>query len=112
MSMVGNMAIAVCLLAIALSEAPEREVTRYRLGPLEVSFQHVIVGLLLLTVLPRFRVQGKPYVHIAFGCTGGRHRSVFMAEEVAAALREAGFSPTMLHRNLSSRAADLVEGRG
>jgi UPF0042 nucleotide-binding protein len=65
---------------------------------------------LLLTVLPRFRKQGKAYVNIAFGCTGGRHRSVFMAEEIAAALREAGFSPTLLHRNLASRAADLVEG--
>ncbi|MEO5596999.1 MAG: RNase adapter RapZ [Novosphingobium sp.] len=66
---------------------------------------------LLLTVLPRYEKQGKAYVHVAFGCTGGRHRSVFMAEEMARALREAGFSPTMLHRNLSSRAADLVEGR-
>ena len=66
---------------------------------------------LLLTVLPRFRAQGKPYVHIAFGCTGGRHRSVFMAETVAAALRQAGFSPTMLHRNLTARATDTVEGR-
>ncbi|HWU01901.1 MAG TPA: RNase adapter RapZ [Novosphingobium sp.] len=65
---------------------------------------------LLLAVLPRFKAQGKAYVHIAFGCTGGRHRSVFMAEQVGAALREAGFSPTMLHRNLGSRAADLVEG--
>ena len=65
---------------------------------------------LLLTLLPRFRAQGKAYVTIAFGCTGGRHRSVFVAEEIAAALREAGFSPTLLHRNLASRAADLVEG--
>lgn len=65
---------------------------------------------LLLVLLPRYEAQGKAYVHIAFGCTGGRHRSVFMAEEVAAALREAGFSPTLLHRNLGSRAADLVEG--
>ena len=65
---------------------------------------------LLLTVLPRFRAHGKAYVNIAFGCTGGRHRSVFMAEEIALALREAGFSPTLLHRNLASRAADLVEG--
>ncbi|MBS0254324.1 MAG: RNase adapter RapZ [Proteobacteria bacterium] len=69
------------------------------------------IRALLLTVLPRFQVQGKPYVHIAFGCTGGRHRSVFMAEQIGAALRAAGFSPTMLHRNLSSRAADVVEGR-
>lgn len=65
---------------------------------------------LLLSLLPRFRAQGKAYVTIAFGCTGGRHRSVFVAEEIAAALREAGFSPTLLHRNLASRAADLVEG--
>jgi UPF0042 nucleotide-binding protein len=65
---------------------------------------------LLLAVLPRFQLQGKAYVHIAFGCTGGRHRSVFMAEQMAAALRDAGFSLTMLHRNLGSRAADLVEG--
>jgi UPF0042 nucleotide-binding protein len=65
---------------------------------------------LLLAVLPRFRAQGKAYVHIAFGCTGGRHRSVFTAEQIGAALREAGFSPTMLHRNLGSRAADLIEG--
>lgn len=65
---------------------------------------------LLLLLLPRYEAQGKPYVNIAFGCTGGRHRSVFTAEEIARALREAGFSPTLLHRNLGSRAADLVEG--
>lgn len=65
---------------------------------------------LLLDVLPRFKKHGKAYVTIAFGCTGGRHRSVFTAEQIASALREAGFSPTLLHRNLGSRAADLVEG--
>ena len=65
---------------------------------------------LILLLLPRYRAQGKAYVHIAFGCTGGRHRSVFVAEQIAAALREAGFSPTLLHRNLGSRAADLLEG--
>lgn len=65
---------------------------------------------LLLMLLPRYRAQGKSYVHIAFGCTGGRHRSVFAAEHIAAALRQAGFSPTLLHRNLGSRAADLLEG--
>ena len=65
---------------------------------------------LLFLLLPRYRAQGKAYVHIAFGCTGGRHRSVFTAEQIAAALREAGFSPTLLHRNLGSRAADLLEG--
>lgn len=65
---------------------------------------------LILLLLPRYEAQGKAYVNIAFGCTGGRHRSVFVAEQIAVALREAGFSPTLLHRNLGSRAADLVEG--
>lgn len=65
---------------------------------------------LLKLLLPRYKDQGKAYVHIAFGCTGGRHRSVFMAEEIASALHDAGFSPTLLHRNLGSRSADLLEG--
>jgi len=65
---------------------------------------------LILVLLPRYQAQGKAYVHIAFGCTGGRHRSVFTAEQIAAALRTSGFSPTLLHRNLGARAADLLEG--
>jgi UPF0042 nucleotide-binding protein len=65
---------------------------------------------LILFLIPRYAAQGKAYVNIAFGCTGGRHRSVFTAEQIVAALRTAGFSPTLLHRNLGSRAADLLEG--
>jgi UPF0042 nucleotide-binding protein len=64
---------------------------------------------LLLVLLPRYAAQGKPYVHIAFGCTGGRHRSVYTAETMAEALRAAGFSPTVRHRNLGSRATDAIE---
>ena len=64
---------------------------------------------LLLVLLPRYEAQGKPYVHVAFGCTGGRHRSVYSAELMAQALREAGFSPTVRHRNLGTRAADEIE---
>jgi UPF0042 nucleotide-binding protein len=64
---------------------------------------------LLLLLLPRYAAQGKPYVQIAFGCTGGKHRSVYTAERMAEALRGAGFSPTVRHRNLGSRVADAVE---
>jgi UPF0042 nucleotide-binding protein len=64
---------------------------------------------LLLLLLPRYTAQGKPYVHVAFGCTGGRHRSVYTTECMAQALRAAGFSPTVRHRNLGSRAADTIE---
>jgi UPF0042 nucleotide-binding protein len=66
---------------------------------------------LLLLLLPRYRSEGKSYVSIAFGCTGGRHRSVHVAERVAARLRDAGFSPTVEHRDLTSRPRDAVEGR-
>jgi RNase adapter protein RapZ len=64
---------------------------------------------LLLLLLPRYQAQGKPYVHVAFGCTGGRHRSVYTTEQMAQHLREAGFSPTVRHRNLGNRAADDIE---
>ncbi|HSG33384.1 MAG TPA: RNase adapter RapZ [Sphingomonadaceae bacterium] len=65
---------------------------------------------LVLDLLPRYAQQGKAYVNIAFGCTGGRHRSVFVTEELAAVLREAGYAPTVRHRNLGSRRAELLEG--
>lgn len=64
---------------------------------------------LLQVLLPRYQAQGKAYVHVAFGCTGGRHRSVYTAERMAESLRTARFSPTVRHRNLSSRAADEIE---
>jgi RNase adapter protein RapZ len=65
---------------------------------------------LLLTLLPRYAAEGKAYVTVAFGCTGGRHRSVHVAERVARRLRDAGFSPTIAHRDLASTPKDAVEG--
>ena len=64
---------------------------------------------LLLSLLPRYRAEGKSYVSVAFGCTGGRHRSVHVAERVAARLRDAGFSPTVEHRDLASPPRDVIE---
>ena len=65
---------------------------------------------LLLLLLPRYKAEGKAYVSVAFGCTGGRHRSVHVTERVAARLRVAGFSPTVSHRDLASVADDAIEG--
>ncbi len=65
---------------------------------------------LLLTLLPRYRSEGKSYVSIAIGCTGGRHRSVHVAERIAARLRAAGFSPTLDHRDLATPPRDGIEG--
>ena len=64
---------------------------------------------LLLALLPRYRAEGKSYVSIAFGCTGGRHRSVHVAERVASRLRAAGFSPTLEHRDLATPPRDGIE---
>ncbi|MBC7985865.1 MAG: RNase adapter RapZ [Sphingomonadaceae bacterium] len=68
-----------------------------------------IEGLIAL-LLPRYQAEGKSYVTVAFGCTGGRHRSVHVAERVAARLRAEGFSPTVAHRDLASPPRDAVEG--
>jgi UPF0042 nucleotide-binding protein len=65
---------------------------------------------LLLLLLPRYRAEGKSYVTIAFGCTGGRHRSVHVAERVAKRLRDEGFSPTVTHRDLGAAPQDSLEG--
>lgn len=45
---------------------------------------------LLEPLLPRYRAEGKSYLTIAVGCTGGRHRSVFTSETLADALRKKG----------------------
>jgi RNase adapter protein RapZ len=50
-------------------------------------------------LLPRFDAEGKSYLTIAIGCTGGRHRSVAVAEELAGWLRSAGRSVTLSHRD-------------
>ena len=68
-----------------------------------------IEGLLML-LIPRYRAEGKSYVTVAIGCTGGRHRSVHVAERIAGRLREAGFSPTITHRDLGSAPQDSLEG--
>lgn len=67
---------------------------------------------LLIRLIPRYQAEGKSYVCIAFGCTGGRHRSVHMAERIAGRLRNAAFSPTVTHRDLASRPDDMTEGGG
>jgi UPF0042 nucleotide-binding protein len=66
---------------------------------------------LLATLLPRYAEGGKTYITVAFGCTGGKHRSVHVADRVAKYLQGAGFSPTLLHRNIESAPQDSLEKR-
>ncbi len=55
---------------------------------------------LLAPLLPRFAAEGKSYLTIAIGCTGGRHRSVVIAERLAAWLKEQGARVELRHREL------------
>jgi UPF0042 nucleotide-binding protein len=64
---------------------------------------------LLIDWIPRYWAAGKSYVTVAFGCTGGRHRSVAAAVEIAERLRGAGFSPNVRHRDLASPPSDTIE---
>lgn len=64
---------------------------------------------LIMILLPRYQAEGKSYITLGFGCTGGRHRSVHVAERLGKRLREAGFSPTVSHRDLAFPSTDSVE---
>ncbi|WP_343525263.1 RNase adapter RapZ [Sphingomonas sp.] len=66
---------------------------------------------LLETLVPRYIASGKSYITIAIGCTGGRHRSVHVADRIAGRLRQNGFSPTVVHRDLSAVPKDSLEAR-
>jgi UPF0042 nucleotide-binding protein len=55
---------------------------------------------LLLYLLPHFVQEGKSYLTLAFGCTGGQHRSVMMAEEMAKRLKAAGYQVKPIHRDM------------
>jgi UPF0042 nucleotide-binding protein len=51
-------------------------------------------------LLPRYRSEGKSYLTIGFGCTGGRHRSVALSVMIAERLRERGYDVILKHRDI------------
>ena len=57
------------------------------------------VADLLLYLLPHYVEEGKSYLTVAFGCTGGQHRSVMMVEEMCKRLKKAGYQVKALHRD-------------
>jgi len=67
------------------------------------------IETLLTGLIPRYWAAGKSYLTVAFGCTGGRHRSVAAAVGMAERLRVAGFSPNVRHRDLLSPPSDTIE---
>jgi UPF0042 nucleotide-binding protein len=78
----------------------DKPVRDYVLGqPISAVFVDNL-GALLSTVMPAYASEGKAYLTIAFGCTGGRHRSVAIAERLAETLTGLGFPPTVTHRDI------------
>jgi UPF0042 nucleotide-binding protein len=55
---------------------------------------------LLTYLIPHYIREGKSYLTIAFGCTGGKHRSVMLAESVQKALEKSGYSAKVVHRDM------------
>lgn len=76
--------------------------------PDEKSFFANLLNL-LVPLLPRYLQEGKSYLTIAIGCTGGRHRSVFMSEKLAGFLKQKEYKVSVRHRDLDIKAKDKVE---
>src|SRR5262249_24476525 len=55
---------------------------------------------LLTYLIPHYIQEGKSYLTIAIGCTGGKHRSVMLAETIAKDLKKRGLSTNVVHRDL------------
>ena len=76
------------------------KVARYiRSFPQTVEFIGRISDLLIY-LLPHYLREGKSYLTIGFGCTGGQHRSVMIADEIRARLVKAGFNAKVTHRDI------------
>ena len=58
------------------------------------------ISELLIYLLPHYIREGKSYLTIAFGCTGGQHRSVMISEDVSTNLRQAGYGVKVVHRDI------------
>ncbi|HTT07508.1 MAG TPA: RNase adapter RapZ [Gammaproteobacteria bacterium] len=58
------------------------------------------IGRFMLAWIPRFEAEDRPYLTVAVGCTGGRHRSVYVTERLAESLRDGGRAVLISHRDL------------
>ena len=58
------------------------------------------ISELLIYLLPHYIREGKSYLTISFGCTGGQHRSVMMTGEIAKRLKKAGYAVKQSHRDM------------
>jgi len=78
----------------------DRKVAAYITGFPQTTEFLTRVTELMLYLLPHYIEEGKSYLTVAFGCTGGQHRSVMMAEEMCKRLKKAGYRVKPLHRDM------------
>lgn len=67
---------------------------------------------LVVSLLPAFKEEGKTYLSVGIGCTGGQHRSVTVAEKLAKALAEQGWRVSTRHRELERRRKEKPHDTG
>lgn len=79
----------------------DREIIKYLLERPEVTETIERFTDLLLYLLPRYQREGKSYVTIGVGCTGGRHRSVMVANSIRKILRDNNFDASVTHRDVT-----------
>jgi UPF0042 nucleotide-binding protein len=68
--------------------------------PLAIEFVDKIDALFAM-LIPAYRAEGKSYLTVAIGCTGGRHRSVAIAEEIGQKFIQLGHNPRVIHRDIA-----------
>jgi len=78
----------------------DKQVRRYVLDNPQTGEFLERLDALFDVLLPGYVAEGKSYLTIAVGCTGGRHRSVVIADELASRLRKRGIEPRVLHRDV------------
>lgn len=88
----------------ALDGRDERIQAFLQSDPLYAAFFEKLCEMVTM-LLPAYRAEGKAYFTIAFGCTGGRHRSVGVAEDFACHLLAQGWPVSVRHRELERRRA-------
>jgi UPF0042 nucleotide-binding protein len=82
----------------------DRRVVKYLKTQPEVEETLERFSDLLYYLLPQYQREGKSYLTVGIGCTGGRHRSVMIANEIAGRLQRAGFDAQAVHRDMRKSA--------
>ena len=88
----------------------DRRVVKYLNSQPEVEETLSRFSDLLYYLLPQYQREGKSYVTVGIGCTGGRHRSVMVANQIMKRLRRAGFDARAIHRDIRKAANHYKRG--